>query len=67
MKLDLTSIYLSVMLPLTLGYMHTRKQKEGGGDLTPLYFLFFLMVVVAFQKGYALEHMYWRVRGFLGW
>ena len=55
MELNFTVIYVSLMIPITLTYLDTERDKVKG--MTPLYFLFFLLVVSVFRSDAVLDQI----------
>ena len=66
MELNLTSIYVSLLIPITLSYIHMNKEKLGNKALVSLLFLFFLMAVISMRGNYRWDRLIFNIRRLIG-
>lgn len=64
--LSITTVYISIVIPITCNFIHTKKKEQGVLDLKPLVLPLFLLVLANLRFGsVSLEYTIFKFRSFL--
>lgn len=58
----MSTVYVMLTLPITLGYIEDKKRQEGKIDLMPLVFLFLLLVFEALREDISFGYIGFQIR-----